>query len=55
MRALDPHATTALLLLAATWTMVFAGVRKQRLELRHGRRRCPSCGRAIDGRVCRRH
>jgi hypothetical protein len=35
--------------------MTFAGMKKHALELRQRRRRCPSCGRRIDGRVCREH
>jgi hypothetical protein len=51
---LDPVTLTALLL-AIAWTMAFAGLKKNTLELRRRRRRCPSCGRNIDGRVCSRH
>jgi hypothetical protein len=47
------------LLAAATtafgWTMLFAGVRKRALEFRQRKRRCPSCGRRIVGRVCDGH
>jgi hypothetical protein len=36
---------------AAVW-MALAGVQKNALEWRRRRRTCPSCGRAIEGRVC---
>jgi hypothetical protein len=46
---------TVTLGLAVTWTMLFAGTRKKMLALKSKRRRCPSCGHTIDGRVCGRH
>jgi hypothetical protein len=53
---LNPDATLSVLLaMLIAWTMVFAGARKRVLGLRHRRRRCPSCGRSIHGRVCERH
>jgi len=54
---LDPSAAAgASLALAIGWTMVFAGGRKRMLQLKGDRkRRCPSCGCRIDGRVCERH
>ena len=43
-------------LLAATtgvgYLMMLAGVHKNLLEWRRPRRRCPSCGRRIEHRVC---
>ena len=33
--------------------MLMAGVQKSMLEWKARRRCCPSCGRSIDGRVCR--
>jgi hypothetical protein len=33
--------------------MIVSGVQKSMLEWKARRRCCPSCGRAIDGRVCR--
>jgi hypothetical protein len=36
---------------AAVW-MALAGVQKNALEWRRRRRTCPSCGRAIERRVC---
>jgi hypothetical protein len=37
-------------------TMVLLGERKRMLEAkRPPRRRCPSCGRIIEGRTCNRH
>jgi hypothetical protein len=38
----------------AAW-MVVAGVHKSALEWRRPRRRCPSCGKHIDGRTCGHH
>jgi hypothetical protein len=50
---LDLHtATLAVLTLAIGWVMAVAGLQKSALELRKRRRRCPSCGRRIDARVC---
>jgi hypothetical protein len=34
--------------------MILVGLGRGLLEPRKARRRCPSCGRLIDGRVCRR-
>jgi hypothetical protein len=34
------------------YLMVVAGLHKNLLEWRRGGRLCPSCGRAIHGRVC---
>ena len=47
--------TLAALLMFVGWTMAFAGVKKHVLELKRRTRRCPSCGRRIDGRVCQGH
>lgn len=33
--------------------MILAGVQKSLLEWRNRRRSCPSCGRLVEGRVCR--
>ncbi|HWH06015.1 MAG TPA: hypothetical protein VNT23_06235 [Gaiellaceae bacterium] len=52
----DPQlAATVALLMAVGWTMLFAGAKKHMLELKQRRRICPSCGRAITGRVCDAH
>jgi hypothetical protein len=49
--AFDPHtATLAVLTLGIGSVMAVAGLQKHALELK--RRRCPSCGRQIDARVC---
>jgi hypothetical protein len=40
---------------AAAFLMMLAGVQKRALEWRNRRRLCPSCGRRIDGRICRLH
>jgi recombinational DNA repair protein RecR len=34
--------------------MILVGLRRGLLEFRKARRTCPSCGRLIDGPVCRR-
>ena len=47
--------TLSALVMALGWTMMFAGVKKRALELKQRKRRCPSCGRTIDGRICREH
>ncbi|HEX6952984.1 MAG TPA: hypothetical protein VF124_09330 [Gaiellaceae bacterium] len=50
---LDPHvAIAAVSTLAAAWLMITAGLQKNALERRRQRRVCPSCGRAIQARVC---
>jgi hypothetical protein len=40
------------LTLAVGYLMALAGLQKSALEWRRPRRVCPSCGRAIDARVC---
>jgi hypothetical protein len=45
----------AALTMAIGYTMVFSGLKKQVLELKRRARTCPSCGRRIDGAVCREH
>jgi hypothetical protein len=50
---LDPHITLlALLTPGIGYLMVVAGIHKSMLEWRRSGRRCPSCGRAIQTRVC---
>jgi hypothetical protein len=49
----DPHtASLAVMTLGVGALMTAAGLQKNALELRKRRRRCPSCGRQIDARVC---
>jgi hypothetical protein len=56
MTAVDPQIVTFVALaMAIGYTMLFSGLKKQVLELRQHRRTCPSCGRHIDGAVCREH
>ena len=43
------------LVMAVGYTMFVAGLKKHALELKRRRRVCPSCGRNIDGPVCREH
>jgi len=38
----------------AAW-MAVAGVQKNALEWRRHKRKCPSCGRHIEGRTCGHH
>jgi hypothetical protein len=50
---LDPHiALLAVVTMGVGYVMALAGVSKNALEWRRRHRRCPSCGRAIDGGVC---
>jgi hypothetical protein len=51
--ALDPNiAILALLTSGVGYLMIVAGIHKSLLEWRRSGRRCPSCGRAIQARVC---
>jgi hypothetical protein len=51
--AFDPHPVTlAAATLGVGWLMAVAGLQKRALELKKRRRRCPSCGRSIQSRVC---
>jgi hypothetical protein len=53
---LDPQIVAfAALAMAIGWTMTFSGLTKHALEPRRRKRICPSCGRTIDGTVCREH
>jgi hypothetical protein len=45
----------AALTMAIGYTMFFSGLKKHGLELKKPHRICPSCGRRIDGAVCREH
>jgi hypothetical protein len=52
----DPQLVTFVALaMAIGFTMFFSGIKKHALELKRPRRICPSCGRRIDGPVCREH
>jgi hypothetical protein len=53
--ALDPHLISVIGIAAIGWTMVTAGRTKRMLELKKRSRRCPACGRIIEGRTCDRH
>jgi len=53
--ALDPHLMSVVGIAAVGWTMVAAGRTKRMLETKHRARRCPACGRLIEGRRCDRH
>jgi hypothetical protein len=50
---IDPHiALVALLTAGIGYVMTVAGLQKSALELKRRRRRCPSCGRELQRRVC---
>jgi hypothetical protein len=52
----DPQLVTFIALAMATgYTMFFSGIKKHALELKQRKRVCPSCGREIQGPVCREH
>ena len=52
----DPElAVLAALTMTVGYTMFYSGLKKHALELKQRKRRCPSCGRQIAGRVCRQH
>ncbi|MBD0338488.1 MAG: hypothetical protein ICV67_04280 [Thermoleophilia bacterium] len=54
METLDPQLAAAFAVTTGVgFLMLISGVHKSLLEWRHRRRPCPSCGRDIDGRVCR--
>jgi hypothetical protein len=49
----DPNITIlAVVTSGVGYLMVIAGLHKNMLELRRAGRMCPSCGRAIQTRVC---
>ena len=51
---MDPHvALVTVLTLCIGFVMTLAGLQKSALEWRRRYRVCPSCGRAIDARICR--
>ena len=50
----DPISLSALVM-AAVFTMAYAGMKKHTLEPKRRRRICPSCGRRIEGRTCGQH
>jgi hypothetical protein len=53
--SLGPQLTSLVALAAVGWTMVAAGRSKRLLEPKRRTRRCPSCGRVIEGRTCDHH
>ena len=53
---LDPQlAMLGALTMTIGFTMYYAGLKKNMLELKQRRRICPSCGRNISGRTCDAH
>ena len=53
--ALDPQLMSIVGTAAIGWTMVATGRKKRMLESKKRARKCPSCGRIIQGRTCERH
>ena len=52
----DPQlAMLGALTMAVGFTMYYAGLKKNMLELKQPKRICPSCGRHITGRICNAH
>ena len=50
---LDPNTTLlAIVTLGVGYLMVVSGLHKSMLEWRRSERKCPSCGRAVQARVC---
>ena len=50
---MEPHVAILMVVtLAVGYLMALAGLQKSALEWRRHRRTCPSCGRAIETRVC---
>jgi len=54
MNGFAPQLTALAAAVGVLYTMAFSGVSKHVLEWRHSVRRCPSCGRNIEARVCGR-
>ena len=53
---IDPQiAMLGALTMAIGYTMYFAGLKKNMLELKQRKRICPSRGRNITGRICTAH
>jgi NADH pyrophosphatase NudC (nudix superfamily) len=51
---MDPHVgLVTLVTLGVGYVMTLAGLQKSALEWRRRHRVCPSCGRAMDTRICR--
>jgi hypothetical protein len=48
----DPQLVTLFTTTGAALLMAYAGVRKNGLEWRRARRRCPACGRQLRDRTC---
>lgn len=54
MQELDPQLVAAFAVTTGVgFLMLVSGVHKSLLEWRNRQRHCPSCGRIIDGPVCR--
>lgn len=54
MEQLDPQLAAAFALTTGIgFLMLLSGVHKSLLEWRNRRRHCPSCGRILEGPVCR--
>jgi NADH pyrophosphatase NudC (nudix superfamily) len=54
MEQLDPQLAAVFAVTTGIgFLMLLSGVHKSLLEWRNRRRHCPSCGRILEGRVCR--
>jgi hypothetical protein len=54
MNEVAPHLTALAATVGVLYAMAYSGVAKHVLEWRQSARRCPSCGRHIEARVCAR-
>ena len=55
MSGITPQIATLVATMGVAAWMAVAGVHKSALEWRRPKRRCPSCGRHIEGRICGHH
>ena len=54
MNGFAPQLTVLAATVGVLYVMTYSGVTKHVLEWRQSPRRCPSCGRNIEARVCAR-
>jgi exosome complex RNA-binding protein Csl4 len=54
MNGFAPQLTALAATVGVLYVMTYSGVSKHVLEWRQSSRRCPSCGRHIEARVCAR-
>jgi hypothetical protein len=55
MSGITPQIATLFAVIGVAAWMAVAGVHKSALEWKRQKRRCPSCGRQIEGRTCGHH